>query len=107
MSPRQDQTHNRMTTKPPTDVIELDGRLLAAARALANLTVRELAAEADTTRRVISDLEQATIRVADRRRHGFTSPELWSRIIAALGRRGVEIVAANNGHGAGARWLKP
>ena len=81
--------------------------LLAAARVLAGLTVRDLAAEAATTPRVITQLEQRDlIRVSPRQRHGYTSAALWGRIVQALARHGVEIVPDAEPHGAGVRWVR-
>lgn len=92
-----------------TNEIEIwDGRLIAAARALAGMTVRDLAAKARTGRSVISDLEQQeTVLVSPTRRHGFVSRDLWGRIIDALQASGVEIFQDGDGVGAGVRWVQP
>ena len=59
-----------------------DGQQIAAARALAGLTVRELAAAAATTTRTISRLELGgAILVAARKRHGHVELALWQRIV--------------------------
>lgn len=84
-----------------------DGRLLAAARALAGMTVVDLAAAALTTKRVVSDLEQREqILISPTRRHGFVSLDLWSRITDALGAAGVELCPEKCGGGAGVRWVR-
>jgi hypothetical protein len=81
------------------------GPQIAAARALAGVTMRELAAAAQTTVRMISDLEaRPTFQVSPKRRHGFTSRDLWQRITGALGTRGVVLIQANEEGGAGVRW---
>jgi len=92
-----------------SDDIEIwDGRLLAAARALAGMTVIDLAAAASTTKRVVSDLEQRErILISPTRRHGFVSRDLWSRITGALGTAGVELCQERPGVGAGVRWALP
>ncbi len=92
-----------------SDEIEIwDGRLLAAARALAGMTVVDLAAAASTTKRVVSDLEQREqILISPTRRHGFVSRDLWSRITDALGAAGVELCPEQRGGGAGVRWIAP
>jgi transcriptional regulator with XRE-family HTH domain len=90
----------------PSDIETWDGRQLTAARALAGLTVRELAERAKTTKRMISDLESGGIvRVSPERRHGHVSAELWSRIVTALQEAGVELLGEKSGRGAGARWI--
>ena len=90
-----------------SEIVEWEGRVLAAARVLAGLTVRELAAEAATTPRVITQLERrALIRVSPRQRHGYTSADLWGRIFEALARHGVEVVPEAEQHGAGVRWVQ-
>lgn len=92
----------------PSEIEIWDGRQITAARALAGLTVRELADRASTTKRVISELESGgLVKVSPERRHGHVSAELWSRIVTALQEAGVELVVERGGHGAGARWIRP
>jgi DNA-binding XRE family transcriptional regulator len=87
-----------------------DGRLIAAARALAGLTVEQLAAAAEvgekTIRRIEHRKEDGTwdVSVAPKLRHGHVSRETWERIVAALERHGVELHPAKDGQGAGVRW---
>jgi hypothetical protein len=82
-----------------------DGRQLTAARALAGLTVVELAAAAGVTPRTIHRLEiGGVIRVADKRRHGHVSRAVWDRIASALTEHGVELVPEGGDRGAGVRW---
>jgi hypothetical protein len=89
------------------DVEIWDGRLIAAARALAGMTVRDLAEAAETTKRVVSDLEQRPqILISPTRRHGYVSRDLWSRITGALGTAGVELCPEKSGGGAGVRWAQ-
>ncbi len=85
-----------------------DGRLVAAARALAKMTIKELAAAAATTRRTIDEIEAApVVLVSPKRRHGYTSAVVWSRIVAALAAAGVEMVPESDQQGAGVRWARP
>ena len=85
-----------------------DGRQLAAARALAGLTVRQLAEHARTTKRAISDLEtRGMIHVAETRRHSHVSREVWNRVVDALRDAGVELLPEGRGYGSGARWTRP
>ena len=74
------------------------GRQVAAARALAGITVRELAVAAHTTP------TRPTFQVSPKLRHGYTSLDLWQRIRGALAERGVELIAADEHGGAGVRW---
>ena len=84
------------------------GRQLAAARALAGIGVRELAEAAGTTTRTVSALENGgAVHLSPRKRHGHTSAELWQRIVDALSRHGVELLAGDDEHGGGVRWIKP
>lgn len=84
-----------------------DGRQLTAARALAELTVAELATAAGVTPRTIHRLEiGAVIRVADKRRHGHVSRAVWDRIVSALSEHGVELVPESGDRGAGVRWAR-
>ncbi len=85
-----------------------DGWQLTAARALAGVTMRELAEHAQTTRRVISDLETSgAIQIAETRRRGHVTRELWDRIVTALRDAGVELLPEGQGHGSGVRWARP
>jgi hypothetical protein len=85
-----------------------DGRQLTAARALAELTVIELAAAAGVTPRTTHRLEiGGVIDVADKRRHGHVSKDVWDRIVGALEQYGVELVPESGDQGAGARWIQP
>jgi hypothetical protein len=82
-----------------------DGRQQTAARALAELTVAELAAAAGVTPRTIHRLEiGGVIHVADKRRHGHVSRDVWDSIVEALDKQGVELVPETGDRGAGARW---
>ena len=92
----------------PSEIKTWDGRQITAARALAGLTVRELADKASTTKRVISDIESGgPVRVSPQRRRGYVSANLWKRIVEALQEAGVELLPERGGHGAGARWILP
>src|SRR5215471_11603407 len=85
-----------------------DGRQLTAARALAELTVLELADAAGVTGRTIHRLEiGGTIHVAAKKRHGHVSKNIWNGIVDALAKHGVELVPEGDDHGSGARWIKP
>jgi hypothetical protein len=93
-------------------IIALPPRVPAAvwrdARALANISVIELAQAAGATSRTIGRLEaDAAITIAPKRRHGHVSRTVFDKIIAALAERGVELVEEGEGHGAGVRWVKP
>jgi len=82
------------------------GRQITAARALAGLTIRELADAAGVTERTVRRIESAeTITVAERLTHGAISLTTWEKIVAAIQEQGVELVAAAHKHGAGVRWL--
>jgi DNA-binding XRE family transcriptional regulator len=86
----------------------LEGRQLTAARALAELTVAELADAADVTSRTIHRIEIGEIvYIAPKRRHGHVSQEVFGKIKDALAHRGVELVPESDAHGAGARWRLP
>jgi predicted transcriptional regulator len=85
-----------------------DGRQLTAARALADLSLDQLADLASVTRRTVHRLETGgAIHVAPRRRHGHVSQDVWGKLIDALAHTGVELVPENGEHGAGARWMQP
>jgi hypothetical protein len=85
-----------------------DGRQLTAARALAELTVAELAKAAGVTSRTINRLEVGgVIQVAPKKRHGHVSQNVWDKITNALAQHGVELAPESETHGAGARWSQP
>jgi DNA-binding XRE family transcriptional regulator len=85
-----------------------DGRQMTAARALAELTVHELAEAAGVTARTINRLEVGgVIQIAPKKRHGHVSQDVFDKIVAALAQRGVELVSEGERHGAGARWVQP
>ncbi len=85
-----------------------DGRQLTAARALAGLTVIDLAKAAGVAARTIHRLEVGgTVQVAEKLRHGHVSRDVWDKIVDALAQRGVELVPEDAGRGAGARWTFP
>lgn len=108
MYPSQELRFARSEDTMPSDIETWDGRQITAARALAGLTVRELADRASTTKRVISDLESGgLVKVSPERRHGHISAELWTRIVTALEESGVKLLSEGGGHGAGARWIQP
>src|SRR6516165_4757215 len=91
-----------------TAMSTFDGRQITAARALAELTVAELAETAGVALRTVHRLEiGGDLHVAERRRHGHVSREVWDRIVAALAHHGVELVPETSRHGAGARWILP
>jgi hypothetical protein len=85
-----------------------DGKQLAAARALAGLGIRELAAVAGVTPRTLHRLEMGgTIHVSDKKRHGCVQRAVWEQIIAALATAGVELLPQGASSGSGARWIAP
>jgi hypothetical protein len=82
-----------------------EGRQLTAARALAELTVAELAEDAGVTARTINRLETGGVTpIAPKKRHGHVSQDVWDKITCALARRDVELTPESEAHGAGARW---
>ena len=84
-----------------------DGRQLTAARALAELTVIELAQAAGVTARTVNRLEVGgVLHVSEKMRHGHVSQEVWSKITDALARHGVELLARRRNHGSGVRWMR-
>ena len=84
-----------------------DGRQLTAARALAELTVIDLAEAASVTAKTINRLEVGgVVHVAPKKRHGHVSQDVWGKIIDALARHGVELLPEESGHGAGVRWMQ-
>jgi hypothetical protein len=85
-----------------------DGKQLAAARALAGLGIRELAAAAQTTPKTIHRLEKGgVIHVSEKKRHGCVQRAVWAQIVAALAAAGVELLPDNGNHGSGVRWVAP
>ncbi len=81
------------------------GQQLKAARALADLTVAELAEAAGVTIRTVHRLEiGGKISVSATRREGHVSSAVWDRIVHALRVAGVEMTDATKAHGAGVRW---
>jgi hypothetical protein len=90
------------------DMRVFDGRQIAAARALANVGVKELAEAAGVTPRTIGRLEvDDAIAVAPKRRHGHVTKSTFDKIMSALAERGVELLPEREGHGAGVRWMQP
>jgi transcriptional regulator with XRE-family HTH domain len=86
----------------------IDGRTIAAARALANVSVKELAAEAGVTERTVGRLEvDTTILISPRRRHGHVAKDTFDKIVSALRQRGVELLSEDEDQGAGVRWVRP
>jgi hypothetical protein len=85
-----------------------DGRQLTAARALADLTITELAEAAVVSKRTVHRLEiGGEQHIAKKLRHGHVSGDVWAKIVAALKRHGVELLPETDEHGAGVRWLLP
>jgi transcriptional regulator with XRE-family HTH domain len=79
-----------------------DGRQLTAARALAELTVIELAQAAGVTTRTINRLEIGGVtQTAPKKRHGHVSHYVWNKIVEALARLGVELVLEGEDYGSG------
>ena len=80
----------------------LDGRQLTAARALAGLTVIELAQDAGVAARTIHRLEiGGVIQIAEKKRHGHVSRDVMGKIVEALARQGVELLSEGGGYGSG------
>lgn len=87
------------------DVIVINGRLIAAARALADFTILELADKAGVAEKTIRNIEaNYAVRVSPSQRHGCVSQEIWGRIVGALEQHGVELLRARGDIGAGVRW---
>lgn len=81
------------------------GRQITAARALAGLTITELAAAARVTERTIRRIEAAeVITIAERLTHGAISQETWKKVVSALHDHNVELTGATASRGAGVRW---
>lgn len=86
----------------------VDGRQIAAARALVNVSVKELAADAAVTERTVGRLEvDAAIHISPKRRHGHVAADTFGKIVVALRQRGVELLPESDDHGAGVRWTLP
>ena len=84
------------------------GRQLTAARALAGITIADLAREAGVTMRTVHRLERTPlIHFSDRLSRGRVTRSTWESITTALRSLDVELVPAGKGHGAGARWISP
>lgn len=89
------------------DLPTCDGRQLTAARALAEMTVADLAEKANVTPRTVNRIEiGGPFSVSPSRRHGYVSAEVWDRIVAALREAGVELLPEDGTHGGGARWAQ-
>jgi hypothetical protein len=85
-----------------------DGRQIAAARALSNMSVRDLAQAAGVTARTIGRLEvDMAITIAPKLRHGHVSRATFDKIVAALTEHGVELLPEDEDYGSGVRWKKP
>jgi transcriptional regulator with XRE-family HTH domain len=82
------------------------GRQITAARALAGLTIIDLAKAAGVTERTIRRIEAAeTIAIADRLTHGAFSLFTWEKVVSTLFAHGVELIPASGTRGPGVRWL--
>lgn len=85
-----------------------DGRQITAARALASLTVADLAEKAGVTPRTVHRIEiGGPFSVSPSRRHGHVSADVWDRIVAALLEAGVELFSEEVARGSGVRWARP
>ena len=83
------------------------GRQIAAARALANMSIEDLKKAAGVTKRTVHRIETSgEVRVSVGRRHGYVSKDIWDRLIRALRDAGVELISEGDAHGAGARWTR-
>ena len=97
-----------MIAQMAVDQTTYDVKQLAAARALAGLGIRELAARAGVTPRTLHRLEKSgTIHVSPKKRHGHVQRAVWERIIAALEEVGVDLLPQGASFGAGVRWKAP
>ena len=89
----------------PKRQVVWDGKVIAAARALAGLTIIELAIASGVDERTIRRIESnRQITVAPKLRHGHVSRDIWDRIVDALEAAGVELTPPGDDHGAGARY---
>ncbi|MBS0251230.1 MAG: helix-turn-helix transcriptional regulator [Proteobacteria bacterium] len=83
------------------------GRQVTAARALAGLTITELASEAGVTERTIRRIEAAeTITIAERLTYGAFSLATWEKVVTALFDNGVELFPPTGTRGPGVRWVR-
>lgn len=83
------------------------GRQITAARALAGLTIIDLAKAAKVTDRTIRRIEAVdVVKISDQLTHGAISRDTWNKVIDALNGHGVELVAPQRGAGAGVRWSR-
>lgn len=83
------------------------GRQITAARALAGLTITDLAAVARVTERTIRRIEAAeTVMIAERLTHGAISRATWEKVVSALLDQGVELMAPTGIRGGGVRWSR-
>lgn len=88
--------------KPKDDIEVWDGRLIAAARALIGMTSRELAKAAGVSTKTIVRIEgDDHVMISPTHRHGCTSRETWTKVLAAIEEKGVELVPAKSGKGPG------
>jgi DNA-binding XRE family transcriptional regulator len=84
-----------------------DGRQLTAARALAELTVIELAKAAGVTTRTVNRLEVGgVLHVSEKIRHGHVSRQVRNKIMDALAMYDVVLLPEVGSHGAGVRWMR-
>jgi transcriptional regulator with XRE-family HTH domain len=84
-----------------------EGRQLTAARALAEMTIAELAEAAQVTVRTLHRLEiGGAVPIAPKRRHGHVSQVVFDKIMAALAQRGIELLPEGEAHGSGVRWIR-
>ena len=82
-----------------------DGKVVTAGRALAGLTILELAVASRVDERTIRRIEaNREITIAPKLRHGHVSRDIWDKIVDALDAAGVELVPPDQDHGAGVRW---
>jgi hypothetical protein len=80
-----------------------------SARTVARRSSRSLRAEAaGLTPRTVNRLEVGgEPHFAKKLRHEHVSAEVWTKIVAALKRHGVDLLPETDEHGAGVRWLLP
>ena len=92
-----------------SDKIEVwPGKVLTAARGLADLTTRELSALASVSRDTLTRAETAdVILISPKQRHGCIARPVWDRIVAALASAGVELGPETETHGVGVRLARP
>lgn len=86
---------------------EFEGRLITSARALAGLTIAQLAAAAGVTKRTVARLEVGgVLHISERKRHGHVSQDVWGKVMDAMAKHGVELLPEGGNHGAGVRWMR-